>query len=75
MGRTIIHKHLLPEEVVKRYQNQGFPDDYANGLSAMDVAISNGSEDHVTNKVKIITGVTPMSINAFVQSNIDFWSS
>lgn len=75
LGRTIIHKHLLPEEVVKRYQNLGFSDDYANGLSAMDVAISNGSEDHVTNNVRIITGVTPMSINAFVQSNIDFWSS
>jgi len=73
LSRKIEHKRLSSQDIVKRFQDLGFPEDYANGLASMDVAISNGSEDQVTNNVKLVSGVAPMSMETFIKSNIHFW--
>lgn len=73
LGRQIIHHHLTVDELAARHQSLGLSAEYAKTLAAMDVAISGGSEDRVTNNVLKLTGSAPTSFNHFIQQNLGAW--
>ncbi|AJQ94208.1 ergot alkaloid biosynthesis protein [Gynuella sunshinyii] len=75
LGKTIQHKCVSTAELAKRFRNLGYPEDYADGIAAMDEAISIGSENHISTNVKAITGISPVSMNTFVQNNIEAWKN
>ncbi len=75
LGHTIEHKKLTVDELAARHEGMGLPAEYASTLAAMDGAISNGSEDRVTDNVLALSGNAPTSFADFVQRNLSAWIS
>lgn len=75
IGRNINHKRLKVEGIAERFTNLGFPKDYAKTLAAMDGTIASGSEGRTTDSVRLITGLRPNTIEAFIRDNRAVWAS
>jgi uncharacterized protein YbjT (DUF2867 family) len=74
-GRSVRHRSVSAEEAARRIAAHGVPADFAKVLAAMDVAISGGTEDRVTDTVERITGRPSRSFRAFVESMGDVRAS
>ncbi|KAL2161570.1 hypothetical protein VTH06DRAFT_8132 [Thermothelomyces fergusii] len=73
LGREIVHVNLTAAELAKRHQESGIPEEYANMLAAMDVAIREGSEDRTNDAVLTITGAPPRRFRDFAESVKHVW--
>lgn len=51
--------HVTPEELTALLSAAGIPSEFAAVLAALDVAISQGAEDRVTDVVETVTGQAP----------------
>jgi uncharacterized protein YbjT (DUF2867 family) len=65
-GRTIRHRSVSVEQCARRIAADGIEPEYARMLADLDVAISTGAEDRVTDTVLRVTGRPPRSFSAFV---------
>lgn len=68
--RTVRHRSVPAEEAGQRIAAHGVPAEFAKALAAMDVAISEGAEDRVTDTVQRITGRPARSFGSFVAREI-----
>ena len=73
LGRQIEHRRVTPAEVARRHIENGVPEMTAQMLGFADVAISNGAEDRVTDEVKRLSGVEPVSFEAFAARDAPAW--
>jgi uncharacterized protein YbjT (DUF2867 family) len=73
LGRRIEHRRVTPAEVARRHIENGVPEMTSQMLGLMDVAISNGVEDRVTDGVKQLSGVEPISFEAFAKRDVAAW--
>ena len=49
LGRKITHRKITGPELVEIWKGNGVPDDVANVLGTLDVAVANGVEEKVAN--------------------------
>ena len=75
LGRAVKHKRLTQEAIAQRFLDLGFPKSYAKTLAAMDDAIVGGSEDRMTGEVRALTGREPISVDTFVERNVNIWKN
>ena len=73
LGRRIEHHRVTPAEVARRHIANGVPEMTAQMLGLMDVAISNGVEDRVTDGVTQLSGREPVSFEAFAGRDKADW--
>ena len=73
LGRPIEHRRVTPAEVARRHVENGVPEMTAMMLGFADVAISNGSEDRVTDAVEKLSGAEPVSFKAFAARDVAEW--
>ena len=64
-GRTVCHRSVSADDAAQRIAAHGIPDEFARALAAMDVAISGGAEDRVTDTVDRVTGRPARSFGDF----------
>jgi len=69
-GRPVRHRSVTAEDAARRIAAHGVPADFAKVLAAMDVAISDGDEDRVTDTVDQITGRPARSFSTFAANEI-----
>ena len=74
VGRDVRHIDLTADALAERYQRHGLDADYANMLAAMDLPISRGSEDRVTDGVRWATGTPPTGLDEFIRREYACWS-
>lgn len=74
-GSNIEHRRLSETELVARFVGSGMVPAYARMLAAMDSAIADGSEDRVTNEVRLITGLDPWDFLKFAAAAREVWWS
>lgn len=73
LGRTINHIGMSRADFIDRLLGQGFNDVYAAALADMDVMISEGGEDRLSDGVNELAGHVPKSFDAFVEENAEVW--
>ncbi len=73
LRRSIRHVNLSRDDLAARLRKMGFDDSYANALADMDHAISQGSEERVTNGVQSLTGRSALSFDSFIDANLAVW--
>jgi uncharacterized protein YbjT (DUF2867 family) len=66
IGRPVVHRSVPGHEAARRIAANGVPAEFAKTLATMDVAISRGAEDRVTDTVHRVTGRPARTFNAFV---------
>jgi uncharacterized protein YbjT (DUF2867 family) len=69
-GRIISHRSVSAEEAAQRIAAHGVPAEFAQVLAAMDIDISGGAEDRVTDTVKAVTGRTARSFQTFAAREV-----
>jgi uncharacterized protein YbjT (DUF2867 family) len=69
-GRTVGHRSVSADESARRIAAHGVPAEFAKALAAMDVAISDGAEDRVTDTVHRVTGRPARTFSSFVAREI-----
>lgn len=69
-GRTITHRSVPVDEAARRIAAHGIPADFAGQLAALDLDISAGAEDRVTETVLRVTGRAPRSFRRFVEADV-----
>ena len=69
-GRTVRHRPASAEEVSRRIAALGTPVDFAKVLADLDVAISGGDEDRVTDTVERVTGRPARSFGTFAAEEL-----
>jgi uncharacterized protein YbjT (DUF2867 family) len=69
-GRTIRHRSVPAQEAARRIAAHGIPAEFAQVLAAMDVAISAGAEDRVTDTVERVTGRPARNFGIFASEEI-----
>jgi uncharacterized protein YbjT (DUF2867 family) len=75
LGRRIVHVDLTAEGLEKRLQSFGMPEDYSRMMSALDIAIKNGTEDRTNDVVLAVTGSAPTKFKDFAESVKDVWGT
>jgi len=70
IGHTVRHRSVPAEDAARRITAHGVPAEFAKALGAMDVAISGGAEDRVTDTVQRITGRPACTFDDFVAREI-----
>ncbi|SEK05951.1 NmrA family NAD(P)-binding protein [Paenibacillus polymyxa] len=74
--QPIQHISLSDEELKAGMVRAGMPEEYADMLAGLDRRIrENGSEDQVTDTVKLVTGRCPVSFEQFVLSHRNSWKT
>ncbi|KAL1742140.1 hypothetical protein HDZ31DRAFT_43884 [Schizophyllum fasciatum] len=73
LGREITHVKLSQADMEKKFIEMGVPEDYAPILAGMDVAISKGSEERLSDAVERVTGRPPKSFRTFAQEIKGAW--
>lgn len=68
--RTVRHRSVSAEEATQRIAAHGVPAEFAKMLAAMDVAISEGDEDRVTDTVERVTGRPARRFSEFAAKEI-----
>lgn len=68
-GQSIRHVAVSADERAREIEASGVPIEFAAILAGMDVAISHGSEDRVTDTVPLITGRPARSLAEFFASH------
>jgi uncharacterized protein YbjT (DUF2867 family) len=69
-GRTVRHRSVPAEEAGQRIAAHGVSVEFAKALAAMDVAISGGAENRVTDTVHRVTGRPARTFSSFVAREI-----
>jgi uncharacterized protein YbjT (DUF2867 family) len=69
-GRPVVHRSVPVQEAARRIAAHGVPAEFAKALAAMDVAISGGAEDRVTDTVHRVTGRPARTFSSFVAREI-----
>ena len=69
-GRTIRHRSVPAREAARRIAAHGIPAEFAQVLAAMDVAISAGAEDRVTDTVERVTGRPARTFTVFASEEV-----
>lgn len=72
-GRAIAHTHISTQALTERFLSRGLPEKTAKFLAAGYQTIAEGSEDHMTNTVKDLTGRSPVAFEAFANANAKAW--
>ncbi|KAH6650257.1 hypothetical protein F5144DRAFT_38742 [Chaetomium tenue] len=75
LGRKIVHVDLSPEELEKRHQSFGMPEDYSRMMSAMDTSVKNGSENRTNDVILAVTGSAPRKFRDFALSVKEVWGA
>lgn len=70
LGRPIEVEHVSAETLAAHLVDSGVPPQFAAILSALDVEISRGAEDRVTNVVLEVTGQPPRSIRQVFEAEL-----
>lgn len=73
LDRPIRHIALSHDAFVAHLVSSGFDELYAKTLADMDSAISQGSEDRVSDGVQRLAGRVPRDFDAFVSENKGVW--
>lgn len=71
--RPIKHVQLSEAQLIAHHQSLGIEQQYAEILSAMDINIAGGSEDHISGEVITITGKIPTNLTDFATRYCDVW--
>ena len=66
IGRPVVHRSVPAHEAARRIAAHGVPAEFAKALAALDVAISCGAEDRVTDTVHRVTGRPARTFSAVV---------
>ena len=74
LGRPIEHRRVTAAEVARRHIENGVPEMTAQLLGFADVAIASGAEDRVTDGVIRLSGVEPVSFEAFAGRDKAAWA-
>ncbi len=69
-GRSVVHRSVPADEAAQRIAAHGIPDEFAKALATMDVAISGGAEDRVTDNVERVTGRPARRFSTFAATEI-----
>lgn len=69
-GRTVTHRSVPVDEAAGRIAAHGIPADFTGQLAALDLDISTGAEDRVTDTVQRVTGRAPRSFRRFVEAEV-----
>lgn len=72
-GRTVRHLSLAPADLVAHHMAQGLPRDYAEALTELDRAISQGAEERTTVHVAQLSGQPPTAFRTFADRVKDGW--
>lgn len=72
-GKPVEHVAISEAELADRWATIGLPRDYAAMLAAMDVAISHGAEDRVSDAVRRVTGRAPRDFTSFARESVAAW--
>lgn len=75
LGRKIVHVDLTAAGLEERLQSFGMPEDYSRMMSALDIAIKNGSENRTNDVVLAVTGSAPRKFKDFAESAKDVWGT
>lgn len=73
LGRTIVHQNLTQEQLQKRHQRNGMPEDWAGFLAMLDTGIASGDEDRKNAIVLSVTGDEPRKFVEFVEDGKAAW--
>lgn len=73
LKKKVLHVNLTVKQLTERFEEQGLDSSYAKLLADMDGVVASGSEDRVTQNVKLLTGVEPTHFNDFVLRERDCW--
>lgn len=73
LSTGVVHQNLKESELISRYQTLGFNHDYSKLLTDMDVQISKGAENKLTDNVEKLTGKKPRAFKEFALLNKDSW--
>lgn len=74
INKPVEHIKLTEDQLRQRFIDSGMELIYANVLSAMDTAISLGSEENCSNEVKNLTGKDPISFLDFAEQARVNWT-
>lgn len=74
-GRAIVHRRVSVEEMAEKHKARGLAPFASQMLAMMDVALSNGAEDRITDGVQKLTGRAPISFEDFVRDNAAAWKA
>lgn len=74
INKPVEHIKLTENQLRQRFIDSGMEAIYANVLSAMDTAISLGSEENCSNEVKNLTGKDPISFLDFAEQARMSWT-
>ncbi|WP_298958826.1 ergot alkaloid biosynthesis protein [uncultured Roseibium sp.] len=72
-GREIRYVEQSEKQMIDRFTGLGMPRNYAEILAGMDVSISQGSENRVTDEVQNLTGTQPRTFDEFAHVNRQSW--
>lgn len=73
LGYEVEHASLTVDELSARHQSLGLDKQYAQLLASMDGDIAQGSEDRVTDDVRVLTGAAPRPIVEFIHRERRQW--
>ena len=74
-GARVEHVRLNQEQLARRFNAVGLPNDYAELLAQLDAFLAGGSEARTTDHVAVLTGHPARSFKAFAQLNRDSWKA
>ncbi|WFE88919.1 ergot alkaloid biosynthesis protein [Roseibium porphyridii] len=72
-GREVRYVEQSEMQMINRFTSLGMPRNYAEILAGMDVSISQGCENRVTDDVKKLTGTQPRTFAQFAHLNRQSW--
>jgi uncharacterized protein YbjT (DUF2867 family) len=72
-GSPVVHHNLDVAGLAARFEADGLPPAYAQGMAAMDGELAIGSEDRVTAEVLTATGRSPRSFSEFARTFAALW--
>ena len=73
IGSPVTYHELSIEALAARFEAEGMPPEYAQGLAAVDGEIAGGSEEQITDEVAAITGRPARSFANFAAANRAVW--
>lgn len=73
LGRTIEHRAVEPQALVRHLVDHEIPEPYAQLLAELDRAIGEGEHAQTTDTVLRVTGRAPRSFDAFVREHARRW--
>ncbi|KAK0618057.1 hypothetical protein B0T17DRAFT_591954 [Bombardia bombarda] len=75
LGKRILHIDLTSDDLERRHQSFGIPEDYSKMMSVLDTAIKHGMENRTNDVVQTITGAEPRPFREFAEAAKEIWAA